>query len=146
MLPSRTPRRQHWALGWAAVAAAAAEGSWALFLPWGFVTHVEYVEDSGLFFFVGISFPLLASFVGKILCSLIASWRTGTVLILFGPKEEVPRKGFPETPGPLGRGLGVLLGIAKKSNGSLKPQRLGQRARSPGLGQRQVGRRQSMVI
>lgn len=76
------------------------------------MTHVEYVEDSGLFFFVGISFSLLAPFVGKILCSLISSWRTGTVLVFFGPREEVPRKGFPKMPGPLGRGLRVLLGIA----------------------------------
>lgn len=50
----------------------------ALFLPWGFVTYVDYVEDSGLFLFVGISFSLLSSFVGKSLCSLISSWWTGT--------------------------------------------------------------------
>ena len=51
-------------------------------------TQVENVEDSGLFFFVGISFSLLASFVGKILCSLIPSWWTGTVSWVPGKRSR----------------------------------------------------------
>lgn len=71
------------------------EEAGALFLPWGFMTHtqVEYVEDSGLFFFVGLSFSLLTSFVGEILCSLVI-WRVERHRseYLLGPGEEVLRK------------------------------------------------------
>lgn len=113
MLSSCTPRRQPWELGWGCSGSGCSRGKLGFIFALGFYdTHVDYVEDSGLFFFVGISFSPLASFAGKILLSLVSSWRTGTVLIFFGLREEVPRKGFPKMTAPLGRGLRVHLGIA----------------------------------
>lgn len=50
------------------------------------------MEDSGLFLFVGISFSLLTSFAGGILCSLVCSWWAGTVVNI----SEVPGKRSPE--------------------------------------------------
>lgn len=77
------------------MAAVAARGCRALFWPWGFMTHVDQVEDSGLFFFVGISVSLSATFAGKSLCSLIPAQGRAPVWYFWVPGKRCPTRGFP---------------------------------------------------